>query len=187
MNLLSIVQLVVFILGTIFIVLISKKSLRSLKHHGFYRFFVFEFTLVLVLLNITHWFDYPFSLQQIVSWILLFYSGLLLIQSIYFFKKYGGSKRRQGNTGNLEFEDTTSLIQDGIYKYIRHPMYGSLMFLALGAMFKNISIITILLTILVLIFVVLTAKIEEKENVKFFGSDYATYIKKTKMFIPFII
>jgi protein-S-isoprenylcysteine O-methyltransferase Ste14 len=111
---------------------------------------------------------------------------LLLIQSIYFFQKYGGSKRRRDNTGNLEFENTSSLIQEGIYKYIRHPMYGSLLFLALGAMFKYINIIAVLLTVLVLIFIILTAKVEEKENIKFFGSDYEDYMKKTKMFVPFI-
>ena len=143
MDLLLIVRLAIFVLGTIFIVLISKRSLRSLKYHGFYRFFVFEFILVLILLNFPYWFDDPFSVRQIASWILLFYSGLLLVQSIYFFKKYGGSKQRRDNTGNFEFEDTTSLIQEGIYKYIRHPMYGSLLFLALGAMFKNISVITV--------------------------------------------
>ena len=187
MGLQLIVQVVVFVVGTIAIVLLSKKSLRSLKNHGFYRFFVFEFTLALLLLNIPYWFDYPFSPTQIVSWILLFYSGYLLIQSVYFFKKYGGSRKIRDGTANFEFENTTTLIQEGIYKYIRHPMYGSLLFLALGAMFKQIYIITISLAILVLIFGILTARIEEKENIKFFGSDYEYYMKKTKMFIPFII
>jgi protein-S-isoprenylcysteine O-methyltransferase Ste14 len=109
------------------------------------------------------------------------------VQSIYFFQKYGGSKSRRDKTGNLEFEDTTSLIQEGIYRYIRHPTYGSLLFLALGAMFKNISVITVSLTVATLIFIIFTAKIEEKENIKFFGPDYIDYMRKTKMFIPFII
>lgn len=187
MKLLLIFQLAVFTLGTILIILVSKKSLRSFQYHGFYRFFVFEFTLVLLLLNIPYWFDYPFSIQQIVSWILLIYSGLLLVQSIYFFQKYRGSKGRRDKTGNLEFENTSSLIQEGIYKYIRHPMYGSLLFLALGAMFKYINVITVLLAVLISIFVFFTAKVEEKENTKFFGSGYEDYMKITKMFVPFII
>ena len=187
MELLQFVQIIVFILGTIFIVLISKKSLHSIKHHGFYRFFVFEFTLVLVLLNIPHWFDYPLTLQQIVSWTLLFISILLIVQSSYFFKKYGGSQRRKDSTSNFEFENTVSLIQERIFKYIRHPMYGSLLFLALGAMLKNISVITVSLTVVIIIFIVFTAKIEEKENINFFGSDYEDYMKRTKMFVPFII
>jgi len=187
MNLLSTIQIVIFFLGTILLVYISRKSLLNFQVHGFYRFFVFEFTLILLLLNIPHWFDYPFTLQQIVSWILLFISLLLLVQSLYFFKKYGDTKQRGDNEANFEFENTISLIQEGIYKYIRHPMYGSLLFLALGAMFKNISIISVSLTAAAIIFIVLTAKIEEKENINFFGSDYKSYMKRTKMFVPLII
>jgi protein-S-isoprenylcysteine O-methyltransferase Ste14 len=106
---------------------------------------------------------------------------------LYFFKKYGGSKKRGDNTTNFEFENTASLIKKGIYKYIRHPMYGSLLFLAFGALFKYISIITVSLAMVVLIFIIMTAKVEEKENIKYFGSEYEDYMKKTKMFIPFII
>jgi protein-S-isoprenylcysteine O-methyltransferase Ste14 len=186
MDLLLIVQIIVFIFGTIFIVLVSKRSLKSLEHHGFYRFFVFEFTLVLILLNIPHWFDHPFTFQQIVAWLLLFISIMLLAQSLYFFKKVGSEKRIDDNAANFEFENTASLIKEGIYKYIRHPMYGSLLFLAIGAMLKDITLISVSLTVAVIIFLVLTAKIEEKENIKFFGSEYEDYIKKTKMFIPYI-
>jgi len=186
MNTISIIQIVIFVFGSAFIFFISRKSLLNFKVHGFYRFFVFELTLAIVLINIPYWFDYPFSVQQIVSWILLLYSGLLLIQSIYFFKKYGGSREKRNDSVNLDFENTISLIQEGIYKYVRHPMYGSLLFLALGAMFKYISIITILLAVLISVFVFFTATVEEKENLEFFGSGYEDYMKKTKMFIPFI-
>ncbi len=187
MDLLLTVQLTVFIIGTIIIFLVSRKSLQSLENHGFYRFFVFEFTLALILSNLPHWFDDPFSVRQIISWILLIYSVVLVVQSFYFFKKSGGSRERRNNETNFEFEDTTALIQEGIYKYIRHPMYGSLLFLALGAMFKYISFITISLALLTLVFVFLTARTEEKENINFFGDSYVEYMKKSKMFIPFIL
>jgi protein-S-isoprenylcysteine O-methyltransferase Ste14 len=65
-------------------------------------------------------------------------------------------------------------------------MYGSLLFLALGAMLKDITLISVSLAIAVITFLVLTAKIEEKENIKFFGSEYEDYMKKTKMYIPYI-
>jgi protein-S-isoprenylcysteine O-methyltransferase Ste14 len=187
MNLLFVIQLVLFSLGTVFLILVSKKSLRSFKVHGFYRFFVFEFTLSLVLLNIPYWFKNPFSPLQIVSWILLSVSILLLVQSIYFLVKHGGSKKRKNSPANFEFENTASLVKEGVYKYIRHPMYGSLLFLALGTMFKYISLFTVSLTIIILVFLFFTAKIEEKENIKFFGIDYKEYMKKTKMFVPFVL
>ena len=59
-------------------------------------------------------------------------------------------------------------------------MYGSLLFLALGALFKNISFITVSLTTVIIIFIVFTAKTEEKEDIKFFGSDYEVYMKKNE-------
>ena len=186
MNTLTIIQAAVFFLGTIFLIIVSRKSLKNPKVHGFYRFFVFELTLVLILLNIPYWFTNPFSRQQIISWILLCVSILLLVQSFYFFKKYGGSRKRKNYAANFEFEDAVSLVKEGIYKYIRHPMYGSLLFLALGAMCKYITFFTVLLSVMILIFVFLTARTEEKENKNFFGSDYEDYMKKTKMFIPFI-
>ncbi len=36
-------------------------------------------------------------------------------------------------------------------------------------------------------FLIATAKVEEKENVLKFGDQYVAYMKKTKMFVPFLI
>lgn len=36
------------------------------------------------------------------------------------------------------------------------------------------------------IFLVATAKVEETENLNRFGVDYADYMKKTRLFIPFL-
>lgn len=186
MNLLSIIQVVIFFLGTISLIIISRKSFRSFKVHGFYRFFVFEFSLVLVLLNVPYWYVNSFSLQQIFSWVLLLISIYLIIQSIFFLKKMGGSNIRENDFANYKFENTANLVKDGVYKYIRHPMYGSILFLCLGALLKNISVITVLLIIIIILFLILTAKVEEKENINFFGISYIEYMKKTKMFVPYI-
>jgi protein-S-isoprenylcysteine O-methyltransferase Ste14 len=187
MDLISIIQVVIFVVGTVILVLVLKRSLQSTKYHGFYRFFVFEISLSLIILNFPHWFENPFSFLQIISWILLSVSLLFLVQSIYFFTKYGGgSKKRKDYPANFGLENTVALVKEGIYKYIRHPMYGSLLFLALGAMFKYVSIVTVLLAVSASIFVIFTARTEEKENIKFFGPEYENYIKETRMFIPFV-
>jgi protein-S-isoprenylcysteine O-methyltransferase Ste14 len=65
-------------------------------------------------------------------------------------------------------------------------MYGSLLFLVIGALLKHVTPVTLILTIIALVFLLLTAKIEEKENIKFFGSAYEDYMDRTKMFVPFI-
>jgi protein-S-isoprenylcysteine O-methyltransferase Ste14 len=186
MNPITIIQLIILISGTLFLVYISRKALFNLKAHGFYRFFVFESCLLLVLLNIPYWFIKPLSAMQIISWAALIISLYLLYQSITFLKKIGGSKDRGTESANYKFENTVNVVKEGIYKYIRHPMYGSLLFLALGAFFKNASVYSIILVITAIIFLILTAKTEEKENINFFGTPYTDYIKETKMFIPFI-
>jgi protein-S-isoprenylcysteine O-methyltransferase Ste14 len=35
-------------------------------------------------------------------------------------------------------------------------------------------------------FITAAAKVEERENLRKFGADYAEYMKSTKMFIPFV-
>jgi protein-S-isoprenylcysteine O-methyltransferase Ste14 len=37
------------------------------------------------------------------------------------------------------------------------------------------------------LFLVATARIEEAENVRFFGPSYSEYVKQTKMFIPYLL
>ena len=65
-------------------------------------------------------------------------------------------------------------------------MYSSLLFLAWGAFLKYITIYGFASVITATFFIYMTGKTEEKENILFFGETYKTYIKNTKMFVPFI-
>ena len=51
--------------------------------------------------------------------------------------------------------------------------------------FKDPSLLGIILVMAISAFITATAKVEERENLHKFGADYAEYMKKTKMFIPF--
>jgi hypothetical protein len=59
-------NLIIFIVVSVGIVWVSRASLRDPHSHGFFRFFAFESILVLILLNLEHWFRDPFSPLQIV-------------------------------------------------------------------------------------------------------------------------
>ncbi len=83
-------------------------------------------------------------------------------------------------------ENTTQLITTGMYKNIRHPIYSSLIPGVLGVLLKDVGSLQVLLVVVIFVSMVFTAKIEEREMLKKFGSEYEEYIKKTKMFIPFI-
>lgn len=173
-----VLKLTIFIVVSCGIVFLSWKSFRNPRSYGFFRFFAFEFVLVLILLNLDYWFRDPFSAFQIVSWVLLLVSLVLAAHGFYLLRAVGRPKEG--------FEDTTALVVVGIYKYIRHPLYSSLLFLAWGVFFKAPSIIGGILAVIASAFIVATARAEESEDLRKFGADYAEYTKATKMFIPFV-
>ena len=85
-----------------------------------------------------------------------------------------------------DFEDTTELITSGIYRYIRHPLYASLLWFGLGAFLKAPSILGGALIGALVVGVFLTARIEERHNLERFGEEYSEYSGRTKRFIPFL-
>ena len=180
-------KLIIFAIVSIGVVFISRASLRDPHSHGFFRFFAFESIVALILLNVDYWFSNPFSALQIVSWLLLFPSLFLAVHGFYLLCVIGKPKRETGeDTTNLGFEDTTTLVIVGVYKYIRHPLYSSLLLLGWGVFFKNLSLLSSILVLVTSAFLIATAKVEEMENLEKCVSDYAVYMKTTKMFIPFL-
>ena len=177
---------VAFVMVTLFFTVISWRSLRNLRSHGFYRYFVFVGIAGLVLYNQPVWFDQPFSGLQCLSWLLLIISVVLVVYGLGLLRKIGGQRERQSSPENLSFENTQHLVVDGLYRYIRHPMYTSLLFLAWGAFLKRVDLLTLIVISLVTLALYLTAKVEEKENVTFWGADYVIYRRRSKMFVPFI-
>jgi protein-S-isoprenylcysteine O-methyltransferase Ste14 len=69
----------------------------------------------------------------------------------------------------------------GHYGYIRHPIYASGFYGAYGVFFKNPSWPGIALALSATVFFVLTAKVEEKECIRFFGADYQAYMRETNL------
>jgi protein-S-isoprenylcysteine O-methyltransferase Ste14 len=78
-------------------------------------------------------------------------------------------------------------VEEGLYRYVRHPMYSSLLFLAWGAFCKQIIPLNIGLVALVTVMLIAAAKIEERENINFFGGAYIEYMKRSRLFIPFVL
>lgn len=171
-------RLIVFAFASVGILLFSWSSLRSPRLHGFFRFFAFESLLGIILLNLECWFRDPFSALQVVSWVLLASSLLLAVHGFYLLRVIG---KPEGN-----FENTTTLVTLGAYRYIRHPLYASLLFLGWGAFFKDPSLPGGALALAISGFLTAAAKVEEAENLQKFGAEYAGYMKTTRMFIPFL-
>jgi protein-S-isoprenylcysteine O-methyltransferase Ste14 len=187
MNLLApAIKFSIFLLASFFIAFLSRKSLKAPKSHGFYRFFAWETILALFLLNLHVWFGQPFSWHQLISWLLLIASAFLVIHAVLLLKQIGKSEAQSIDDVRFDFEKTTTLITVGAYRYIRHPMYSSLLLLAWGIFFKQITWFSSILVVIATIFLILTAKAEERENIGFFGIAYQEYMAHTKMFVPFL-
>jgi protein-S-isoprenylcysteine O-methyltransferase Ste14 len=180
------IRLVTFLLGTACLVYISWSSLAAPGSHGFYRFFAWEAILGLVALNMHRWIHEPFSWHQLISWPLLLISAYLVIDAVRLLRKMGEQDKDRDDVPLVGIERTTRLITEGSYRYIRHPLYSSLLSLAGGIFFKAPSGLGLLLLLAAVLFLFATARVEEEENLRYFGEQYRAYMRQTKMFIPFL-
>lgn len=181
------IRWIVFIVVTGVIFWVSRCSLKSPQSHGFYRFFAWELILILFVVNMTYWFIDPLSPHQIIAWALLVICLAPLIWGVRLFRQHGQiDPSRSDAPALIGIEKTTQLVTTGVYRYIRHPFYSSLLFLAWGIFFKHPDWIGGILAAAATNFLVLTARREETENIAFFGKAYREYMRHTKMFIPYL-
>jgi protein-S-isoprenylcysteine O-methyltransferase Ste14 len=181
------IQWIVFAVGSILLTAISWTSLHYPDSHGFYRFFAWEAILALIVINAPVWFNHWLAWCQIISWILLIACIVPLIFGIRSLRTRGKPNNEERPDAQLlAFERTTKLVTSGIYKFIRHPLYSSLLLLAWGAFFKAPTQTGITLVLIATLFLNATAKADEAECVQVFGTDYQDYMKRTKMFIPYV-
>jgi protein-S-isoprenylcysteine O-methyltransferase Ste14 len=118
------------------------------------------------------------SPQQLFSWLLLLASLRLAAHGFYLLRVVGLPLG--------DFENTTQLVTEGAYRYIRHPLYGSLLLFAWGALAKKPSWLGLLLAVGTSVALFMAAKVEEAENLARFGREYSDYMKSTKRFVPFL-
>jgi protein-S-isoprenylcysteine O-methyltransferase Ste14 len=181
-----VLKFILFLLATAGLAYLSRASLARPRSHGFYRFFAFEAILALTLLNVEKWFRASLSWHQLISWPLLLISAFLAFHGVSLLRRIGKPDAGREEASLIGFEKTTALVTAGAYKYIRHPLYSSLLFLAWGVFFKAPSWPGALLALAAALCLVATARVEEAENLRFFGPAYEGYRRRTKMFIPFL-
>lgn len=182
----STIQMAVFVLFSLALIYLSRRSLRRPRSHGFCRFWAWEAIIALIVLNAPVWFRDPFSAHQIVSWLLLVASLIPLVLGLRLLGQAGHLKAPRPDEALFGFEQTAELVMHGIYRHIRHPMYSSLLLLAWGVAFKAPSWAGAALAAAATGCLLVAAKAEERENLGFFGPAYAAYMRGTKRFLPFL-
>lgn len=179
-------KLIIFGILSLLIIVISWRTLFNMKSHGFPRFFAWICMAWLFASNYKFWFLNPFSWNQLISWFLLIYSAYLVVAGLLFMIKKGKPSSDRNEENLFGFEKTTELIDTGVFKHIRHPLYSSLIFVTWAIFLKETTILLSIIALLSTTMLYFTSKFDEKECIKYFGFAYENYMKQTKMFIPYI-
>ena len=106
--------------------------------------------------------------------------GILCVLGIYWlFRSIG-----RGITPTSATRKEHKLVTNGIYRYIRHPLYsiGSSMFVSFGMMADNWFIAA--LGILAFVAMAIRTPKEEANLIEKFGDEYREYMKHTGAFLP---
>ena len=106
--------------------------------------------------------------------------GVICVFGIYWLFSSIGS----GITPTSGTRNQHKLVTNGIYRYIRHPLYtfGSSMFIAFGMMADNWFISA--MGILAFIGMAVRTPKEEANLIEKFGDEYREYMKRTGRFLP---
>ena len=175
-----------FLIPVLLTAVLSFRNLLKPKTYGFYRLISWWCIIGLFARNYPYWFRDPFSGFQWISWILLLISLGLIIPAVYLMRHAGKPLKGREESEIFGFESTTTLIDTGLFRYIRHPMYASLLYLGWGIFFKHPDAFGFVLSLISTIALYVTARLDEKICLKYFGNAYTTYMTKTRRFIPFV-
>jgi len=106
--------------------------------------------------------------------------GILCVLGIYWLFSSIGS----GITPTSATRKEHKLVTNGIYRYVRHPLYtiGSAMFVAFGMMADSWFIAA--LGILTFILMAIRTPKEEANLIEKFGDEYREYMKRTGRYLP---
>lgn len=85
----------------------------------------------------------------------------------------------------LEIRKGHTLVTDGPYRFIRHPMYAAILLIGIGVSFLSANwIVTLSYMLPVICLYMVRVSDEEKMMAEQFGNEYREYIKRTGRLIP---
>lgn len=93
-------------------------------------------------------------------------------------KQLGGSL-----TANPVPRESGRLIETGLYKYVRHPIYTGLLLATLGSCVQSMAVVKFFFWFLLLALLIYKARFEEKLLAAKY-STYTDYMKRTGRFVP---
>lgn len=86
-----------------------------------------------------------------------------------------------------EVREKPEIINKGVFRIVRHPIYLGSILLYLGMIMFSLSLASFVVWILIIVFYYLISKYEEKLLLKEFGDEYRQYMNEVPMLIPCLI
>lgn len=110
--------------------------------------------------------------------------SLLIVLVMRISKNTGRTLAKYGRKGNLKRLETNTLVHEGIYRHMRHPMHlGLLLFpLSFALIIGSPSFIFIIAPIEAIFMLIMIKKLEEPEAIRKFGNQYILYKSQTPRF-----
>lgn len=180
-------KIAVFVLLSLPLIYLSWRTLFNFDKHGLYRFLTWESILWIAVQNHRYLQVEQFNLRLLLSSALLVTSLLVVIWAFLTMRREGKISHQRQDDTLFTFEKTTTLVTIGIFRYIRHPMYSSLLCLLWGVLLRNLEPGLSLVALFGTLTCVTAALIEERENLDYFGAAYRQYMSRSKRFIPFLL
>lgn len=131
--------------------------------------------------SVTHWLDFAnYSLPAWLGWL----GGLLLACALLIFAR-GHMDLKTNWSPTLEIRQDHTLITNGIYRYIRHPMYASQWLWVIAQILLLQNWLAGPINLLLFIpFYFLRVRAEEKMMLDTFGDQYRSYMQKVGGVLP---
>jgi len=86
--------------------------------------------------------------------------------------------RRQSQTEDREWLQSTVLVDTGIYEVIRHPVYFSFMLYVAALMFLSQHWLSIIFGVPIIVYLYWLMRLEEWANVDKYGEEYVDYMDR---------
>ena len=123
-------------------------------------------------------------LNQRVLW---FGLGILILLAGSMLRRYCFRTLGRYFTGNVKVEADQPVIEDGLYRFVRHPSYtgGMLMYLGTGLALTN-WLSALILVGMGAVTYAYRVRVEEQALGSSIGQPYLEYMRRTKRFVPFV-
>jgi protein-S-isoprenylcysteine O-methyltransferase Ste14 len=117
-----------------------------------------------------------FLSDYVPLYIRLIILGLTLITATYLFSS--------GHVVVSDEQRPNSVVANGAFRYVRHPLYLASIFTYLGLAFSTVSLFSLALFVGIFVFHNYIASYEEKLLDEKFGEDYRKYKRRTGKWVP---